>query len=99
MVVHSEDGYRPLVTYARRAHKPLAETITDSGQPIANDLVSACCSVTLVVADSWSMLGTNLSVKNASGTAVVYVVVEFMEDTRGYVVVQVTGRRKPIVCC
>jgi hypothetical protein len=49
MVSTTEKGIRPLVTYARRAEKPLVDNI-ESGT------------------DSWSMLGTNLSVKNPDGT-------------------------------
>jgi hypothetical protein len=44
MVSSTEEGIRPLCTYARRAAKPLIDTIKDG-------------------ADSWSMLGTNLSFK------------------------------------
>jgi hypothetical protein len=44
MVSSTEEGIRPLCTYARRAEKPLVDTIKDG-------------------ADSWSMLGTNLSFK------------------------------------
>lgn len=49
MVSSTPDGIRPLCTYARRAEKPLADTI-DGG------------------ADSWAMLGTNLSLKNTDGS-------------------------------
>jgi len=49
MVSSTENGIRPLCTYARRAEKPLVDNITTS-------------------IDSWSMLGTNLSIKNEDGT-------------------------------
>jgi len=49
MVSSTENGIRPLCTYARRAAKPLVDNITSS-------------------IDSWSMLGTNLSIKNEDGT-------------------------------
>ncbi len=49
MVSSTENGIKPLCTYARRAAKPLVDNITSS-------------------IDSWSMLGTNLSIKNADGT-------------------------------
>lgn len=44
MVSSTSTGIRPICVYARKAAKPLEDTITDG-------------------ADSWSMLGTNLSVK------------------------------------
>ncbi len=49
MVSATEKGMRPLSTYARRAHKPLVDHISNSS-------------------DSWSMLGTNLSIKNSDGS-------------------------------
>lgn len=49
MVSSTEEGIRPLCTYARRAEKPLVDNITTG-------------------IDSWSMLGTNLSIKNEDGT-------------------------------
>ncbi len=49
MVSTTENGIRPLCTYARRAEKPLVDNITSG-------------------IDSWSMLGTNLSIKNNDGT-------------------------------
>ena len=49
MVSATENGIRPLCTYARRAEKPLVDEIKDG-------------------TDSWKMLGTNLSFKNADGS-------------------------------
>jgi len=49
MVSSTQNGIRPLCTYARRAEKPLVDNITSG-------------------TDSWSMLGTNLSIKNDDGT-------------------------------
>ena len=49
MVSSTENGIRPLCTYARRALKPLVDEITSG-------------------VDSWSMLGTNLSIKKQDGT-------------------------------
>ncbi|MEM6965692.1 MAG: hypothetical protein AAF573_13070 [Bacteroidota bacterium] len=49
MVSSTEKGIRPLVTYARRAEKPLVDNIANG-------------------TDSWKMLGTNLSIKNADGS-------------------------------
>ena len=49
MVSATEDGIRPLCTYARRAEKPLVDKIREG-------------------AESWSMLGTNLSFKNKDGS-------------------------------
>ena len=49
MVSATEDGIKPLCTYARRAEKPLVDHIKEG-------------------AESWSMLGTNLSIKNEDGS-------------------------------
>jgi len=49
MVSTTENGIRPLCTYARRAEKPLIDHIEEG-------------------ADSWQMLGTNLSIKNDDGS-------------------------------
>jgi len=49
MVSSTEQGIKPLCTYARRAPKPLIDNI-ETG------------------VDSWSMLGTNLSIKNEDGS-------------------------------
>lgn len=49
MVSSTENGIKPLCTYARRAAKPLVDNITSG-------------------IDSWSMLGTNLSIDNGDGT-------------------------------
>jgi len=49
MVSATEDGIKPLCTYARRAEKPLVDYIKEG-------------------AESWSMLGTNLSIKNEDGS-------------------------------
>ncbi len=49
MVGSFESGLRPLAIYARRASKPLVDTIEQG-------------------ADSWEMLGTNLSIKLEDGT-------------------------------
>ncbi len=49
MVSATENGIRPLCTYARRAAKPLLDNIVSG-------------------IDSWSMLGTNLSIKNENGS-------------------------------
>lgn len=48
MVSSTENGIRPLCTYARRAPKPLVDQIETS-------------------ANSWEMLGTNLSIKKENG--------------------------------
>jgi hypothetical protein len=48
MIHHSQDGWKPLALYARRAQTPLV-------QELAPDT------------DSWSMLGTNLSVRQEDG--------------------------------
>ncbi len=49
MVSATEDGIKPLCTYARRAEKPLVDHLKEG-------------------AESWSMLGTNLSIKNEDGS-------------------------------
>ncbi len=49
MVSSTENGIRPLCTYARRSEKPLLDNIETS-------------------TNSWQMLGTNLSFRNADGT-------------------------------
>lgn len=49
MVSATEDGIKPLCTYARRAEKPLVDHLKEG-------------------AASWSMLGTNLSIKNEDGS-------------------------------
>lgn len=49
MVSSTEQGIKPLCTYARRAEKPLVDDIATG-------------------IDSWSMLGTNLSIKKEDGT-------------------------------
>lgn len=49
MVSATENGIKPLCTYARRAEKPLVDHIKEG-------------------AESWSMLGTNLSIKNEDGS-------------------------------
>lgn len=49
MVSATENGIKPLCTYARRAEQPLVDKIEDG-------------------ADSWAMLGTNLSFKNPDGS-------------------------------
>ncbi len=49
MVSSTENGIKPLCTYARRAEKPLVDNLQNG-------------------TDSWSMLGTNLSIKNDDGT-------------------------------
>ena len=49
MIHHSQDGWKPLALYARRAQIPLARDLDPN-------------------ADSWSMLGTNLSVKQKDGS-------------------------------
>ncbi len=49
MVSSTENGIKPLCSYARRAAEPLVDNI-ESGT------------------DSWSMLGTNLSIKNPDGS-------------------------------
>ncbi len=49
MVSSTQNGIKPLCTYARRAAKPLIDNITNG-------------------TDSWSMLGTNLSIKKPDGT-------------------------------
>lgn len=48
MIHHTKQGFRPLAIYARRALKPLVDTLEDG-------------------ADSWSILGTNLSIKTEEG--------------------------------
>lgn len=48
MVSTTEEGIRPLCVYARRALKPLKDTLEEG-------------------ADSWSILGTNLSIKKDDG--------------------------------
>ncbi len=50
MVSSTENGIKPLCTYARRAEKPLIDNI------VGSEL------------SSWSMLGTNLSIKNQDGS-------------------------------
>ncbi len=49
MVSSTDTGIRPLCVYARRARKPLLDTINEGSE-------------------SWDMLGTNLSIKNADGS-------------------------------
>lgn len=49
MIQATESGFRPLALYARRAAKPLVDTLEEG-------------------ADSWSILGTNLSIKEADGS-------------------------------
>ncbi len=49
MVSTTDQGIRPLCTYARRAELPLADHLNDGS-------------------NSWSMLGTNLSIKNKDGS-------------------------------
>jgi len=48
MIHHSQDGWKPLALYARRAQMPLAQKLDPD-------------------TDSWSMLGTNLSIKQEDG--------------------------------
>jgi len=48
MIHHSQDGWKPLALYARRAQMPLTQKLDPN-------------------TDSWSMLGTNLSVKQGDG--------------------------------
>ncbi len=48
MVSSTENGIKPLCTYARRAEKPLVDHLSSG-------------------TDSWSMLGTNLSIKKSNG--------------------------------
>ena len=49
MIQSTDGGFRPMSLYARRAEKPLVDTLEKGG-------------------DSWSILGTNLSIKNEDGT-------------------------------
>lgn len=49
MIQATQNGFRPLALYARRAAKPLVDTLEDG-------------------ADSWSILGTNLSIKKEDGS-------------------------------
>ena len=63
-----------VAVYARRALKPLALSLTDSGllfivdrHHSTNGCVWPCVCVFVFAASSWEMLGTNLSKKNAAG--------------------------------